>query len=474
MCRHLIYILIGIIVYFLAIALSLWLMPGADVPQTLLSMAIVCGIVSTTYYRSKISCISGWCVLLIISTMLSVGIIANVHYYTVASGGTTTHPILHNPDAATYYADALASIGDPQGHYAPINRHGYGLIISSLWQLTGISIVWPLVINMMFIMLSIIISGIITQHMLSPHINKSHQSIATTAMIMTAAVCYYLNSGTLLLKEAGICFSMAISTLGATALIYQPSNRLKATTLWASFVIGLILLIFLRHSFIIFVAIAVIVITPWQRNKIISAFFMLALCGLAWASSQILMHDYEIATQAANIINGNGISDSYFYDHPQHATYNLMVGDYFSYTVGQRILWLPISIVTQFLTPFPWNFIRDTIYGPTLAYAHIAYPWYAIGGLILFYMIIAFRKSPSQLIHITLAGIILWCIPAYLFAGTVSRYALPMLPLFIPAAVYVWYKYRIKHSFIIFCGIYALVMCAALITCHHLQHLGMQ
>lgn len=474
MCRHLIYILIGNIVYFLAIAISLWLLPGADFFQTLLSMAIVWSIVSTTYYRSKISCILGWCVLLIISTMLSVGIIANVHYYTVASGGTTTYPILHNPDAATYYADALASIGDAHGHYAPVNRHGYGLIISSLWQLTGISIVWPLVINMMFTLLSIVISGIITQHILSSHINKSCQSIATTAMIMTAAVCYYLNSGTLLLKESGICFAMAICTLGATRLVSRPTNRAKAIALWVSFTTGLLLLIFLRHSFILFIAIAIIIICPWQRDKIIPASLMLLLCGAAWAATQLFMHDYEISAQAANIVNGNGISDSYFYNHPQHATYNKLVGDYFSYTVGQRILWLPISIITQFLTPFPWNFARDTIFGPTLAYAHISYPWYAIGGLILFYIIIAFRKSPSQLIRITLAGILLWCIPAYLFAGTVSRYALPMLPLLIPAAVYVWLQYKKNHSFIIFGGIYALVMCATLITCHHFQQLGMQ
>jgi hypothetical protein len=49
-----------------------------------------------------------------------------------------------------------------------------------------------------------------------------------------------------------------------------------------------------------------------------------------------------------------------------------------------------------------------------------------------------------------------------------------MLPLLVPAAVYVLAQFNQKRSFHIYCGIYAIVLCATLIVCYNLQHLGMQ
>lgn len=474
MTRQIIHILTGNILYIVSIAASFLLFPGASIWPTAIALIGVWGMIACIYKLSGATNLCGWWTLLLSATYLAVGIIANVNHYTSIVSSDTYIPYLQNPDSAIYYFDAMHTYDGTTGSEAPAHRHGYGMLIAALWHLTGQTIVSPLIVNMIFILLSIIASGIIARRILSAHISKDRNWITSCAMTMTAAVCYYLNSGTLLLKEAGICFAMAACVLGATLLISQPSNKAKTILLWAGLIVGLALLIFLRHSYILFVAIAIIIMTPWQRKKIVRALSMLLLCAAAWGITQLLMHDYEITRQTANIINGNGVANSYFYDHPQHATYNNMVGDYFSYTVAQRLLWLPISIITQFLTPFPWNFGRDLIYGYTLDYAHITYPWYAIGAMVLFYVIWAGRKSPKSLLRITLAGIILWCIPAYLFAGTVSRYALPMLPLLVPAAVYVWAQFRQKRSFHIYCGIYAIVLCITLIVCYNLQHLGMQ
>ena len=474
MTRQIKHILTGNILYIVAIAATFLLFPGASIWPTAIALIGIWAMIAYIYKLSGSTNLCGWWTLLISATYLAVGIIANVNHYTSIVSSNTSIPYLQNPDSAIYYFDAMKTFDSSIGASAPAHRHGYGMLIAALWHLTGMTIVSPLIVNMTFILLSIIASGIIARRILSAHIGKDSRWITSCAMIMTAAVCYYLNSGTLLLKEAGICFALAVCTLGATALISQPSNKAKTVTLWVGLIVGLALLTFLRHSYILFVAIAIIVMTPWKRNKIAPALSMLLLCAAAWGVTQLLMHDYEISRQAANIVNGNGVANSYFHDHPQHATYNNMVGDYFSYTVAQRLLWLPISIITQFLTPFPWNFGRDLIYGYTLDYAHITYPWYIVGAMVLFYIIWAWRKSPKSLIHITLAGIILWCIPAYLFAGTVSRYALPMLPLLVPAAVYVWAQFSPKRSFHIYGGIYAIVLCVTLIICHNLQHLGMQ
>lgn len=469
MCKPSKHIIARNIIYFGAIFIALWLFPGAEYLSTTLCMALVWTIVSTAYRLTHNTNTCGWWTIQITATMLAVGIIANIHYFTQVSGGSITHPILQNPDAAIYYSDALASMGDPTGYPAPIQRHGYGMLISWLWHITGITILSPLVINMTFTLLSIILSGIIARHILSPHLNQSPQWISSAAMIMTASVCYYLNSGTLLLKEAGIGFGIALCIY---AIIQN--NDLKSYKKLAYFIVGIMSLMALRHSFIIFVAIAIVIITPWEKRSLINASIQLLICIAAWCTIGIIMNYFDLNQQVSDIVTGDHISQSYFYNHSQHATYNEMVGDYFSYTVGQRLLWLPISAITQFLTPFPWNFGRDTIFGYTLDYAHIAYPWYIIGAMLLFYIAWGWRYSTAALRRITIAGSILWLIPAYLFAGTVSRYTLPLLPMFIPAAVYIWATYRKNRALIYWGCIYTLLLSITLIVCYNLQNQGMQ
>lgn len=457
----------GQLAYMIIVSCLPVLLPGADTVATPIAMIGVWGIVALTYRSTSTRNITGWWTLLIATTLLAIGVIANIHYFTTVSGSTTTNPILENPDARRAFLDALHHTGIEGGEAELPDRRGYGLIIALLWKLTGITIVSPLILNMLMILLSVIISGVISSRLL--HSNNYVQSdrIASIAMIMTASVCYYLNSGTLLLKEAGTCLAFALIGLGLTTAISDKDNhRYKFFTLYT---LGIALLCILRHTHILFAIAGVLILIPWtDKKRIKQAIPLLIIPAIAWISMEILLNSGTLL-KTVNVADGSKIQSAFFYDNDQHRFYNSMIGNYLCYPAWKRILLLPVSAITQFLVPFPWNFSRDMIFGYTLAYAHISYPWYIVGGLVIFFIATAWRTATSELYRFTVMGIILWLIPAYLFAGSVSRYALPMLPMLIPAAVYVITQLRQKKSFKIWGMCYCIALTFTLIACYYMQ-----
>ena len=450
---------------------TLQILPGAEAFSTMLAMIGSWLIISIIYQKYRHRNIAGWWTLLISTTALSIGIIANVHYFTTFSGGTTALPILNNPDAYRYYCDALAFSNLPGGVPAPPSQRGYGLIISYIWNVTGTTIVAPLILNMILILLCIIISGITSERIINSQKKHSSPWISTCAMIMTASICYYITAGTVLLKEALLCFGIALCTLTLISILKNNYTHISKNDFFC-FILGIIILATIRYTFILFVIVAIILSTNKNtfRKRIVAQLILLAICicALFITSNYLSSINHNTFHKTAEIIDGNE-STYFFFSSKYHYAYDQVFGDYFSYPTWKRILCLPISAITQFLIPFPWNFGRDTIYGYTLDYAHIAYPWYLIGGLILYFLFGAWKNASSILKRITLIGIILWLIPAYLFAGTVSRYALPFIPLLIPAAVYVWDKYLCKKSLNAWGCIYCSLLIITLMICYYLQ-----
>ena len=450
---------------------ALLLLPGADTATTMAAMLAVWGITASVYRITPYRDTAGWWTLLVATTFLAVGVIANTHYFTEVSGGTTSDPVLNNCDSRGYFLDALHHSGMDKGVPESATRRGYGLLISSLWKITGITIVSPLVLNMLMILLTIIISGGITYRLSGGKGCGTTHGKASLAMIMTASVCYFLNSGTVLLKEAGISLAMSLIALGLTSTIAgdSPIRAKERIPYTIAFIAGLALLGVFRHTFILIATLGTILLMRWNNPpRLKQSFLFLALGAAAWGIMTLLTRS-DISGIAGGVVDGAAVQSSFFYDNDQHRFYNNLVGDYLQLPAWKRILMLPMSAVTQFLVPFPWNFSRDITFGYTLAYAHIAYPWYIIGGIILFFIFTGWRTAPSRLRRFVVTGVILWLVPAYLFAGTVSRYALPMLPMLIPAAVHVITTCRNSKPFRIWGLCYTALIAVTLIVCHYLQ-----
>lgn len=456
--------------YILIVLLALFIFPGADISLTLLAMVGVWCITSIIYRHTPWHNHVGMWTLLIASTILAVGVIVNVHYFTIHSGGSTQLPILQNPDSFKFHYDALYSAGHSSGIPADTKNHGYGMLISWLWNITGITIVAPMVLNMLFVLISIILSGGITCKILQGKTQRSPKWCASCAIIMTSSVCYYLNSGTLLLKEAGLIFTFTLVTYCIISFRELPMSKLRLAKLLGIFILGIILLTILRFNFLIMVIIGILMMTKWQQKNIILNCVLIAICICCWLgeSSFIYTNYSRMPEVTSQIIAGKGLDDSFFFNNSDHLTYNSIIDGYLGYPWWLKTILLPLTATVQYLIPLPWGFCDDIHFGYTLAYAHISYSWYMIGGLILYFILFKFRNSPKTLQRLTLWGVLMWLVPAYLFAGTVSRYALPLLPLIIPAAVYVTSKWheckKMKLWILCYCSILVIGLIAGYIV----------
>ena len=457
-------------VYVLLVLLALLVFPGASVVPTLFAMVMVWFIVATCYrYTPWKSDVGRW-TLLVSATILAVGIIANVHYFSIHSGATTQMPVLYNPDSWRYYYDALNTTGNANGVPCELKSHGYGLIISWMWQLTGITIVSPLVLNMLLMLLAIVVSGGISWRLLRGVTAKSEQWIASCAMIMTVSVCYFLNSGTLLLKEAGIIFAFSLMGFSVVSLI--EANGPKWTDI-ILFLIGSLLVAMLRTNYLIMPIVGVVMLLRWNKWNVVKALVMIVIIIVSWIgiSSWLYSSYSEVPEIASKIMLGYGLNNSFFLDNLDHRTYNAIVEGYFDFPLWKKILILPVSAAVQYLIPLPWGLCDDIQFGYTLAYAHISYPWYLVGGLIIYFVLCQMRRAPQSLALFVGWGVLMWLVPAYLFAGTVSRYTLPMLPLLVPGAVYVvakWHEFN-KTQLKWWFGLYTLFLIVGLIAGYIVQ-----
>ena len=411
-------------------AICLWLLPGAPV-LSLCGFAAITALVLAVYSRCAGASRAGAYILLAAALALSIGIIANVHYYTVLSGGTDQSPVLHNSDALRAWNDAMARLGI--GTEAVPSTYGmYGSVVATVMAVTGPGITAALMISMAATLVSILCTGVTAWRI------TRQRRTAATAMACCAAVCYFLASGTLLLKDAWVFAAFAIAaTAFASAHEGRPARLLIPAAISAA------MLVLARPNMLPAIAIGtVLCIAPsapsaarrraWAYTAIIVAW-----CAALW----LLAHAYEITPEASGVINIGQQNHWVRYDAPNQMAYYSIIGDYASLQPWQKTMLIPVSAGIQYLIPFPWNWGRDIIFGPTSAYAHIAYPGYLFGIIIVYYLWRGRRETATSLpaassralLLMSAWGIVCWLVPCYLFGGTISRYGLMSVPLLAPA-----------------------------------------
>lgn len=458
--------------YMLLVTVAALIWPGAGFWTTVSSLMGVWIVVSLLYQYTRYRNSAGWWTLLAATTALSIGVIVNVWYFTTASGVTVSDPVLNNYDARDYFDSSMAVFSDAEAQPTH-HRMAIARFIAQIWDITGVSIFSPIVVNMTMVLAAVIVSGLISERMLRGVTGRSPQWVTTCAMIMTAGVCYYLNSGTVLLKDAAVAMAMALCVFGLTGIPHPFADRCNRGLAVGCFCVGILLLAMARFQYIWIVVAGIFVLTLFAGGRRWGfPSVLLALCGVAW-----LLVERNVATAVdagtimSDALEGPIMRSAWFFgDIPGHEFYERYVNNsYFYWPVWKKLLWLPVSAVTQYLIPFPWNYIRDTNFGPTLAYAHFAYPWYAVGSLVLYFIGGCIRRAPRELTAWTAWAVMAWLLPAYMVAGTVSRYGLPFLPMLVPAAVYVAAQCTRLKSWRAWTAIYAVALAVTLIVSHHLQ-----
>ena len=230
----------------LAVAACMYFLPGAPA----LAFAGFAGITVVTLGVYGFLCGGasrlGAYVLLGAATILSIGIVVNVNYFTIGCGGTDAAPVLYNSDAWRTWNDALYRLG-AGGEAIPPTYGMYGGIVAAVMSVTGISITAGLMVSMAAILLSIMCSGIIAWRL------TANRRTAAVSMACAAAVCYFMTSGTLLIKDAWVCASFAMVGVG-----FASSGDRSMLRIIVPVYIGAAMLLLVRPNMLLAIAIGTV------------------------------------------------------------------------------------------------------------------------------------------------------------------------------------------------------------------------
>lgn len=401
------------------------------------------------------------------------GVIVNSWFFTTASGGSDSCPALQNFDAAlnwSYYSglnDASMHTDGWSGfHY---ERHtGYPMLMRLLSLPFGPSLAFVLGVNMLAVLLTIILCGSICRLSLS---GSHHATTATTVcgLAIAAANCYFMVTGTIFIKDALIqCFFAAF----VYHLLKISDCHRDCPPRYMAGILVLILLIAVVRHLLLPLLLPGIVLILWHRHQG-RAMAILLTAAVAIYVLIMLLPTHEPYAAKYSLLYGpyDGDIDD---DNPgsREAMLFAITGDLNYQMPWIRALWLPATMLCQFLIPFPWNFSRDMIFGPSEFYAHIAYPGYLCGIFLGYYILWLWRRGPAPVNRLLLYGIMLYAVVAYMYNGAVSRYCLTFIPLAAPAICFCLLSSWRRRSLWIWTAACALCMAAGLTVCHHLtQHL---
>lgn len=413
----------------------------------------------------------GMVVLLIVDMLMSIGVVLNVYKFTVESGGTLADPVLVNADAFRYF-DQACEIYEGRPSVYRYTMPGLPLVTASLWLIFGKSIVYPLAMNVFLTLLSIIMSGRLAQILLRGYVcGISKECVASVAMMLTASISHFTGHGMLMLKEPMIYVSVLLVAI-PLAHVY----RYDRTTLWniASFVVGNIMASISRPQLFFFFAVAIIMLAAYRMRNYWRILMAMTVIAASCYFAGTIVTKYTSSTHK-DTVTGKGDMAANYLNNPdkRYDKYAKMIGNYYDLSMAQRLARLPISAAVQYVVPFPWNYGRDTKFGYSQAYNHFAYPWFLVGGFVLYYFIFLWLRRGSPLKLWATWVLICWIVVAYMFAGSVSRYVMPFIPLVMPLAVYVTVQLReakMRKMFGLWFGSYAALMTIGLIICYQLQH----
>ncbi len=443
------------LVCFVLIVASLYLWPGAGLPTVAIGTLVVGAIVAFCYQRSGFRTSAGNWILLLTLTAAIIGTIINTYYYTTLSGTTADCPVLFNFDA---YHEWEAGKAIALGTEAPDGidvRNGMALIIAGLIWLFGCNVEIVLLFNTLCYLLAIIATGAITFEL------TKNKNTVVYAMLFTALMAYLFAQGTTIIKDAPVTASMAGIALLMLRWCKRPYVQLGEAV---SMIVLILFITILRPNIMPMLVLGALIFGFRSLRKFDWRFAIVILCAAAiYGLSHAVLPK---VAEAQDIVEGSKYIN--LVDNGTMAWDN-MLGNYIEMPFYQKILWLPLSIVVQFLIPFPWAFERDLIHGPTRMIAHFGYFWYYAGALILYWVFVCRKKSSTDMCRTVFWGVLLTVITAYITSGRVSRYCLPYLPLLMPAAATVAAECSQRKSLRVWLIVFTALLVPTLITCYILQ-----
>lgn len=442
---------------------TLFLFPAAQWWSTTLAFCGVWGLVALAYRSLPCSNVGGWWTLLIVTTLTAIGTIINIWGWTTAVGRSTAEPLFTNWDMLRYWEEALWWMG--KGGQINSIQAGYGAFMAAvLWITGGVSIVPVMVINSLVSVLSIIVAAKVSVLALDQFTSWSRAKVHTWAMAIISLTAYYSVNGTVLLKESWTFLAMAMCVWAFLALRQGQNKRLP---LWA-LVGAVVIFAVCRPGFIFIMIIGAVCLIPWATFKrvlpvlialvVFIVAFDITLRENAWFGllGKVFTHnEYGFAFGTA----GREKYEEFIIEH-----------GYFSEPAIIRVIFLPLTLGVQYLSPLPFNFSYIADMAITMPLMKLSYVWYLTGGVVIFYLLRVWRKGPKVVNLMLLWAIIVYVCLAFYTGGTQARYTVPLLCLVIPAALYVLSHRQYYTALRRWAIAYVALVAVALAAAYHIQH----
>ncbi len=371
-------------------------------------------------------------VLLLLAVLLILVSYSNLLRWTQFEECTLQLPDLKS-DARGFYKWALHHSGyavDESGVVFP----GFPLMMVALWKVLGVSVVWPQAMNMMFTMISVVLTGMTARRLLIGRVSASHQSLLTGGMMLTCLLLFYLMMGVSILKEPSTYLSVSMVGYALSSMAAVDDERHRLWRDIVLFVLGCALLALVRTTFLYFFAVGVVIMAfpHWRRD------WMVALGMLAVALVALLVGDHFASYsfgRHAEIVSGGWNMQRFYVMTDSQKVYHDLLNYYFLYSNWHKALMLPLTMAVQFFIPFPWLIYEE----PNLAnyLSRITFGWYLLGGIALFYYLFMSWRRHENMGAWAWWPAVIYAIIAYVMAGSMARYVVPFQPLFVPVAMFV-------------------------------------
>ena len=407
-------------------------------------------------YRCRSS--QAFAVVTALLTVLTVGGIININYYTVLSGGTSHAPVLLNADSSRAWLDRFLN-GSPQPH---LEISTYTSLLIPLKKILGNNIAMPMALSCLFTAMAVIICGVISARVS----DRSHRDSYIFALAMGLMCCnfYFVAEGTLVLKDAAVCMCTALVVYGLLCMRSQVLCD-EFTRGAVALIAGVSILWLVRSSQLVLLIPATLLLARWKSRQHV----LVALCvviALVWVYS---LYENRVVSGTVNEMMDQTAIDYHSNVARRVPLVRIMGEEYYDMGPLHKVFILPVTMLIQFLIPFPWNWMRDVSFGPTQVLAHVAYPGYILGALIAWYFVAGLRKGLTLTARVAVAGAVCYAMTALATGGAVSRYVLSFLPMGVPAAVYTFTKCRRTRAFKIYMWLFVAAMCIGLPICYWLQ-----
>ena len=421
----------------------------------------------TILHRARATSVTAWSVLLLLTACL-----LTINYFQLVDwtdfGGYTLHQPDLDGDQRKYYKWAWYYY-DGSVPWEKVIFPGFPFMILCLFKAFGVNVIWPQALNLMFTLTAVVLTGMTTRRLLSHRVKATPGTLLTGGMLLFFLLTYNLMMDVSILKEASITMAITLAGFAVSSMAACDEERFQPWRDILLMALAITILAAVRTTYIYFLMLGIgLMALPHLRRDWMMALAMIALAFLGLViGNQFAAYTFD---RHAKFLQSSMYLQRTYAMEGRHGVYLELIGYYFIYSPLHRIAMLPLTSAIQYVIPFPWlNGEEPTLFNYVCRFN---YTWYLLGGAALFYYAVMSWRKQENLGTWPWWPVIVFLLIAYIMGGTITRYVLPMQPLFIPVVMFVLCRAVEGHrrkAFIRWMIVYTVLMALLLLVCLELQ-----